>query len=153
MAVGARLPPPNRRFSGVSCSLPRRLAPTTRQTFGTRRGRSASPPCTRRITTRPTPAFWCVLPQPTVAAGLRRVTLRRPRPQVFDVTRKATYVHLKGWFQELRKYCEAIPVICVANKIDVDINVRARGMGVAPSQHTYSLTHSHTHIVTLTHTL
>mmetsp|Transcript_6573 Transcript_6573/g.20842 ORF Transcript_6573/g.20842 Transcript_6573/m.20842 type:complete len:211 (-) Transcript_6573:67-699(-) len=42
---------------------------------------------------------------------------------VFDVTRKATYLHLKDWYKELRKYCENIPVICVANKIDVDINV------------------------------
>lgn len=49
------------------------------------------------------------------------------------MTRKATYVHLKGWFQELRKYCEAIPVICVANKIDVDINVRC-GAGIAPAE-------------------
>lgn len=43
---------------------------------------------------------------------------------VFDVTRKTTYMHLKDWFKELRKFCENIPVLCVANKIDVDIKAR-----------------------------
>jgi Rab-like protein 2 len=43
--------------------------------------------------------------------------------QVFDVTRKATYTNLAEWYKELRVYCENIPVICVANKIDVDEKV------------------------------
>jgi Rab-like protein 2 len=35
---------------------------------------------------------------------------------VFDVTRKATYVNLRKWYEELRVHCEDIPVILVANK-------------------------------------
>ena len=42
---------------------------------------------------------------------------------VFDVTRKATYQNLSSWYQELRGYCENIPCVLVANKIDVDYNV------------------------------
>lgn len=42
---------------------------------------------------------------------------------MFDVTRKVTYQHLADWYQELREYCENIPVVLVANKIDVDYNV------------------------------
>lgn len=42
---------------------------------------------------------------------------------VFDVTRKATYQHLDEWYRDLRSYCEDIPVILVANKIDVDYKV------------------------------
>eukprot|EP00928_Gymnodinium_smaydae_P012434 TRINITY_DN14509_c0_g1_i2.p1 TRINITY_DN14509_c0_g1~~TRINITY_DN14509_c0_g1_i2.p1 ORF type:complete len:263 (-),score=38.74 TRINITY_DN14509_c0_g1_i2:166-864(-) len=38
----------------------------------------------------------------------------------FDVTRKVTYKSLDNWFKEVRLYCPDIPVICVANKIDVD---------------------------------
>ena len=45
---------------------------------------------------------------------------------VFDVTRKNTYIHLQDWYSELRQYCENIPVILVANKIDVDYNVSVR---------------------------
>jgi len=43
---------------------------------------------------------------------------------LFDVTRKVTYQHLADWYKELREYCENIPVVLVANKIDVDYNVR-----------------------------
>jgi Rab-like protein 2 len=42
---------------------------------------------------------------------------------VFDVTRKITYQHLTDWYTELREYCEDIPCVLVANKIDVDYNV------------------------------
>lgn len=42
---------------------------------------------------------------------------------VFDVTRKATYQHLADWYKELREYCDGIPCVLVANKIDVDYNV------------------------------
>ena len=42
---------------------------------------------------------------------------------VFDVTRKITYQHLSDWFKELREYCNDIPCILVANKIDVDYQV------------------------------
>lgn len=41
----------------------------------------------------------------------------------FDVTRKQTYLNLAKWYAELRQYCETIPVIVVATKIDVDILV------------------------------
>mmetsp|Transcript_11651 Transcript_11651/g.18959 ORF Transcript_11651/g.18959 Transcript_11651/m.18959 type:complete len:208 (+) Transcript_11651:126-749(+) len=41
----------------------------------------------------------------------------------FDVTRKSTYQHLPMWLAELREYAENIPVLCVANKIDVDKKV------------------------------
>tara|TARA_B100000795_G_C22686094_1_gene393725 strand:- start:69 stop:722 length:654 start_codon:yes stop_codon:yes gene_type:complete len=41
----------------------------------------------------------------------------------FDVTRKVTYKNLNDWYKELRKYRENIPVILVANKIDVDYKV------------------------------
>ena len=40
------------------------------------------------------------------------------------MTRKDTYGHLKDWLKELREYCPHIPVICIANK--VDINYKAR---------------------------
>jgi predicted GTPase len=42
---------------------------------------------------------------------------------VFDVTRKTTYKNLTQWYNELRQYCENVPCILVANKIDVDYNV------------------------------
>lgn len=45
---------------------------------------------------------------------------------VFDVTRKATYQHLRNWLDELRQYCEEIPVLCVANKIDIDEQVTSK---------------------------
>ena len=48
---------------------------------------------------------------------------------VFDVTRKATYKSLTDWYGELRQYCEGIPCLLVANKIDVDYNVREGGRG------------------------
>lgn len=42
---------------------------------------------------------------------------------VFDVTRKTTYKNLTNWYGELRQYCEGIPCLVVANKIDFDYNV------------------------------
>jgi len=45
---------------------------------------------------------------------------------VFDVTRKVTYQNLQNWYKELRIYCETIPCICIANKIDVDLNVTSK---------------------------
>merc|ERR1712098_488072 len=38
----------------------------------------------------------------------------------FDVTRKITYKNLEMWYNEMRTYCPDIPVICIANKVDVD---------------------------------
>ena len=42
---------------------------------------------------------------------------------VFDVTRKVTYQHLNDWYSEFRDYCQDVPCILVANKVDVDYNV------------------------------
>jgi len=42
---------------------------------------------------------------------------------VFDVTRKVTYTNLTSWYKELQQYSENLPVIVVANKIDVDYKV------------------------------
>mmetsp|Transcript_43669 Transcript_43669/g.100774 ORF Transcript_43669/g.100774 Transcript_43669/m.100774 type:complete len:247 (+) Transcript_43669:60-800(+) len=41
----------------------------------------------------------------------------------FDVTRKVTYKNLERWYKELRAHCPDIPVICVANKVDVDPDI------------------------------
>jgi Rab-like protein 2 len=38
----------------------------------------------------------------------------------FDLTRKITYKNLSVWYDELRRHCPDIPVICVANKLDAD---------------------------------
>jgi len=45
---------------------------------------------------------------------------------VFDVTRKVTYTNLSQWFKELQQYRKGIPVIVVANKIDVDYKVTSK---------------------------
>lgn len=50
---------------------------------------------------------------------------------VFDVTRKITYQHLADWYAELREYCSDIPVVLVANKIDVDYNVTRKNFKFA----------------------
>ena len=42
---------------------------------------------------------------------------------VFDVTRKNTYKHLQDWLDELNTFREEIPIICVANKIDMNYSV------------------------------
>ena len=39
---------------------------------------------------------------------------------VFDATRKVTYDNLKIWYNEMRSHCPHIPVIIIANKIDLD---------------------------------
>ena len=44
----------------------------------------------------------------------------------FDVTRKQTYKNLPQWYKELREYRAGIPVVCVANKIDVDMKVTSK---------------------------
>jgi len=41
----------------------------------------------------------------------------------FDATRKQTYKNLPTWYKELREYRRDIPVICIANKVDVDQKV------------------------------
>ena len=42
---------------------------------------------------------------------------------VFDVTRKPTYQHLQDWYNELQQHRPGLPVLVVANKIDVDLAV------------------------------
>lgn len=50
---------------------------------------------------------------------------------VFDVTRKVTYKNLQQWYSELRQYCENIPCILVANKVDVDYDVTKKNFKFA----------------------
>lgn len=45
---------------------------------------------------------------------------------VFDVNRKVTYLNLKNWYKELRNSCPHIPVIVIANKIDMNENACKR---------------------------
>lgn len=52
----------------------------------------------------------------------------------FDVTRKVTYKNLVTWYKELREYRKHIPVVCVANKVDVDPAVASKGFGF-PDKH------------------
>jgi len=52
----------------------------------------------------------------------------------FDVTRKITYKNLETWYQEIRHYCPDIPVVCVANKIDVE-------PGMAKKKFNFPVTH------------
>lgn len=42
---------------------------------------------------------------------------------IFDVSRKVTYKNLENWHKELLSYRKYVPVICVANKIDVNMEV------------------------------
>lgn len=53
---------------------------------------------------------------------------------VFDVTRKITYTNLQAWYSELRQYCETIPVMVIANKIDVDYTVTSKAFAF-PQKH------------------
>ena len=53
---------------------------------------------------------------------------------VFDVTRKITYKNLTQWYKELRQYRPKIPVIVVANKIDVDYSVTQKSFNF-PKKH------------------
>ena len=39
---------------------------------------------------------------------------------VFDATRKVTYDNLKIWYTEMRNHCPHVPVVVIANKIDLD---------------------------------
>jgi GTPase SAR1 family protein len=43
---------------------------------------------------------------------------------VFDVTRKLTYKNLDTWYEELQHHAPGIPMLVVANKIDIDYQVR-----------------------------
>ena len=45
---------------------------------------------------------------------------------VFDVNRKVTYTNLQNWYDEMRLQCEHIPVLVVANKIDMNTNAVSR---------------------------
>merc|ERR1719410_2555442 len=52
----------------------------------------------------------------------------------FDVTRKITYKNLETWFKEIRQHCPDIPVICVANKIDIEPSMAKKRFNF-PVQH------------------
>ena len=56
----------------------------------------------------------------------------------FDVTRKQTYKNLPTWYKELREYRGSIPVICIANKIDVDMKVLQKEFAF-PKKHNLEL--------------
>jgi Rab-like protein 2 len=43
-----------------------------------------------------------------------------------------SYTQLKEWYRELREYCEHIPCILVANKIDVDYQVTKKNFKFGP---------------------
>lgn len=45
---------------------------------------------------------------------------------IFDTTRKITYQHLDAWYNELQQYRPGLPIMVVANKIDVDLSVTKR---------------------------
>lgn len=45
---------------------------------------------------------------------------------VFDVNRKITYQNLKNWYKEMRNHCPHIPVLVIANKIDLNENAVKR---------------------------
>ena len=50
---------------------------------------------------------------------------------VFDVSRKITYQNLNAWYKELLQYRSNIPIIVVANKIDIDYNVTKKKFAFA----------------------
>jgi len=41
----------------------------------------------------------------------------------FDITRKVTYTNMQKWYKELQEYRKGIPIIVIANKIDLDMSV------------------------------
>lgn len=53
---------------------------------------------------------------------------------LFDITRKQTYLNLTKWYGELRQYCENVPVIVAATKIDVDMMVTRKAFKF-PAEH------------------
>jgi len=50
---------------------------------------------------------------------------------VFDCTRKITYKNLNDWYAELQEHRKNIPVLVVANKIDVDYSVTEKSFAFA----------------------
>ncbi|KAJ3354512.1 Rab-like protein 2A [Allomyces javanicus] len=44
----------------------------------------------------------------------------------FDLTRKVTYKNLENWYRELRQYRPKIPVLILANKVDVQPDMAKR---------------------------
>ena len=45
---------------------------------------------------------------------------------VFDANRKITYKNLQNWYKEMRDNCPHIPVMVIANKIDLDEKATGR---------------------------
>ena len=56
----------------------------------------------------------------------------------FDVTRKQTYKNLPDWYKELREFRAGIPVVGIANKIDVDPKVTQKEFAF-PKKHNIPL--------------
>jgi len=52
----------------------------------------------------------------------------------FDITRKVTYKNLETWYKEMRIYCPDIPVIVVANKVDVDPSMAKKKFNFATKE-------------------
>merc|ERR1719223_514277 len=50
---------------------------------------------------------------------------------VFDVTRRVTYQNMSAWYKELKQYRRGIPVLVVANKVDVDYSVTKKTFNFA----------------------
>lgn len=44
----------------------------------------------------------------------------------FDLTRKETYKNLENWYRELRRYRPLIPVVVLANKVDLNEEMAQR---------------------------
>lgn len=79
---------------------------------------SSSAACIPPITSGHMLASWSV-----ALLNKRQVVFVLPPLQAFDVTRKVTYQNLSKWYKELRLHCENVPVILVANKIDINYEV------------------------------
>lgn len=54
-----------------------------------------------------------------------------------------TYKNLPDWYKELREYRPGIPVVCIANKIDVDMKVTQKEFGFPKKHNLQVRTHAH----------
>jgi len=57
---------------------------------------------------------------------------------VFDVGRKSTYKNLGLWYKELRQFCETVPTVVCANKIDINVSVTQKAFNF-PTKHNLPL--------------
>ena len=48
---------------------------------------------------------------------------------MFDVTSKETYKNVKGWYGDISRLCDNIPIVLTGNKVDVrDRKVKAKSI-------------------------